>query len=265
MARRKKAGALVAVGAVALLGVLAYSTHQDLSKPQVKVADAGGGPLPGSPAPPAPYAISTLGPIGTAAQDPGGGGGGTGEPGTVGRPGIQGAQGSGSGQGFEGGGDTLYLSGVNLLDPNRSATTSGANTFPTLTGGLGGVLGPITGGTSATGCATQPDEVDYYAIPLKVESVGFNGAPNVHLRISGGGSVTATLYEESPNGDCLFRTSGTGGISGGVANFSMGGLGLEFSKGYTPVVVFRAPGGTHTISTDAANPSFIQFPNLHGV
>src|SRR4051794_30241668 len=130
MARRKKAGVLVAVGAVAVIGVLAYSTHAELSKPQAKVADPGGGHVPASPAPPPPYSVSTLGPIGTAAQDPGGGGGGTGVPGNVGPPGIQGAQGSGSAQGFQGGGDTLYLSGVNLLDPNRNAATSGSNTFP---------------------------------------------------------------------------------------------------------------------------------------
>src|SRR3954470_4688590 len=262
---RRKAGVLVAVGAVAVIGVLGYSTWSEVSTPTAKVADPGGGPVSQSPAPPPPYAISTLGPIGTAAQDPGGGGGGTGEPGNVGPPGIQGAQGAGSAQGFQGGGDTLYLSGVNLLDPNLNATTSGSNTFPTPLGALGGVVGPITGGTSATGCATQPDEVDYYAIPLTVESVGFNGAPSVHLRITGGGPITATLYEESPDGNCLFRTSGSGSISGGIANFSMGARNLEFSKGHTPVVVFRAPSGSHTISTDSSNPSFIRFPNLHGV
>jgi hypothetical protein len=262
---RRKAGPLVAVGAVAVLGLLGYSTYAESGGSQAKVADPGGGVVPASPGPPAPYAISTLAPVGTAGQDPGGGGGGTGEPGTVGPPGIQGAQGSGSAQGFQGGGDILYLSGVNLLDPNRAATTSGTNTFPTLTGGLGGVLGPITGGTSATGCATTPQEVDYYAIPLTVESVGFNGAPFVHLRISGSGPVTATLYEESPDGNCVRRTSGSGAISGGIANFSMGGLSLEFSKGFTPVVVFSAPQGQHTITTDSANPSYVRFPQLHGV
>src|SRR4051794_31938156 len=102
---RRKAGPLVAVGAVAVIAVLGYSTYTETGSPKTKVADPGGGVVPESPAPPAPYAISTLGPIGTAAQDPGGGGGGTGEPGTVGPPAIQGAQGSGSAQGFEGGGD----------------------------------------------------------------------------------------------------------------------------------------------------------------
>ena len=85
--------------------------------------------MPAAPPPEAPYAISTLGAIGTAAQDPGGGGGGTGAPGNVAPPAIQGAQGSGSAQGFADAGDTLYFSGVNLLDPNRSATTSGQTTF----------------------------------------------------------------------------------------------------------------------------------------
>jgi hypothetical protein len=261
---RRKAGPLVAVAVVAVVGFLGYSTMAESGGSGVKVADPGGGVLPESPAPPPPYSVSTLAPVGTAAQDPGGGGGGTGEPGNVGTPGIQGAQGAGSAQGFESGGDTLYLSGVNLLDPNRSATTSGSNTFPSLTGGVGGVLGPLVGGTEATGCADDPDEVDYYAIPLEVETVGFNGAPSVHLRITGGGTVTAMLYQESQEGSCELVTQGSGGVSGGVANFSMGARSLQFKKGYTPVVVFKAA-GQRTITTDSANPSFIRFPGLYGV
>ncbi len=259
-----KAGPLVAVGAVAVLGFLGYSTIAESGGSSVKVADPGGGSVPPSSPPPAPYSINTLSPVGTAAQDPGGGGGGTGVPGTVGRPDIQGAQGAGSPQGYQNGGDVLYLSGVNLLDPNRSATTSGQNTFPTATGGVGGVLGPLVGGTSATGCANEPDEVDYYGIPLTYLNIGFNGAPAVHLRISGSGPVTATLYEEK-DGACSQLSQGSGTISGGVANFSMGARSLSFRKGYTPVVVFKAPQGQHTITTDSANPSFIRFPNLFGV
>lgn len=265
MARRRKAAPLVAVGVVAVLGFLGYSTLAESGGSGVKVADPGGGRVPSSPAPPPPYAVSTLGPVGTAAQDPGGGGGGSGEPGNVGPPGIQGAQGSGSAQGFQGGGDRLYLSGVNLLDPNINAVTSGSNSFPTLTSGLGGALGSVVGGDSATGCARGANEVDYYAIPLTVESVGFNGAPSVRLRITGSGPVTATLYEEPPGGGtCQFRTRGSGTISGGVANFSMGSRKIAFKKGYTPVVVFSAP-GSHTITTDSANPSYIRFPGLYGV
>src|SRR3954468_1834529 len=137
---RRKAGVLVAVGAVAVIGVLGYSTWSETSTPTAKVADPGGGPVSQSPAPPPPYAISTLGPIGTAAQDPGGGGGGTGEPGSVAPPAIPGAQGSGSAQGPGGNDGRLYLNGANLLDPNRSSVTSGSVTVPSPLTGIGGIL-----------------------------------------------------------------------------------------------------------------------------
>src|SRR4051794_19402956 len=156
MARRRR-GLLIGVAGVAVVGGLAVATFS-ASGSQVKVADAGGGSVPGASPPPAPYAIHTLGGIGTAAQDPGGGGGGTGVPGNVAAPGIQGAQGSGSAQGSEVSGDTMYLSGVNLLDTNRGGVTSGQNSFPNPGTAGTPILGPIAG-TSSTGCATTPDSV----------------------------------------------------------------------------------------------------------
>jgi hypothetical protein len=265
---KRKAAPLIAVAGVVVVGALAYGTFAE-SGGQVKVADPGGGAVPPSPAPPAPFSISTLGPIGTAAQDPGGGGGGGGTPGNVGPPGIQGAQGSGRPQGFEGGGDRLFLSGVNLLDPNQSAATSGENTFPTPLAPVGAVGGPLLGGAtgqSATGCLTDAQSVEYDAIPLKIETVGFSGAPRVHLRISGGGLVTARLMQQAPNdGPCQTIASGSGGIAGGITDFSLSNRSnFQFSQGFTPVLVISSP-GTHTISTDSFNPSFIRLPGLRGV
>ncbi len=266
MAKRRKAGPIVAVAGVVLVGALAYSTLSDGGGKKTKVADTGGGAVAASPGPPAPYAISTLGAIGTAAQDPGGGGGGTGLPGTVGNPAIQGARGSGSPQGAGSGGDKLYFSGVNLLDPNPSAATSGETTFPSPGSGIAGAVAPVTG-SSATGCATSADEADYYAIPLKIETVTFNGTPRVHIRISGAGPVTATFVQQAPNnGGCVPITSGTGGISGGVSDFSLGGVGsFRIRQGYTPALVIAAPNGSHTISTDPGNFSYLELPGLTGV
>jgi len=266
---KRKAAPLIAVAGVVVVGALAFGTFAESGGSSVKVADPGGGAVPPSPGPPAPFSISTLGPIGTAAQDPGGGGGGGGTPGSVGPPGIQGAQGSGRPQGFEGGGDRLFLSGVNLLDPNQSATTSGDNTFPTPLAVAAAPVDPLLGsgtGQTPTGCATDPQSVDYYAIPLKIETVGFSGAPQVHLRITGGGSVTVRLMQQAPNdGPCQTVASGAGGISGGIADISLSGrTNFQFTTGFTPALVISAP-GSHTISTDSFNPSFIRLPGLSGV
>jgi hypothetical protein len=261
---KRKATPLFAVAGVVLVGALAYGTIASGGS-KVRVADPGGGPVPASTGPEPSLAVSTLPPIGTAAQDPGGGGGGGGGGGNVAPPAIQGAQGSGGAQGVVGGGDTLYFSGVNLLDPNRAATTSGNNTFPTPQAAAGGILAPVTGGTSATGCATDPNSVDYYAIPLKIEHIGFTGAPHVHLRITGSGPVTATLFQQAPNGACQALTSGSSTISGGVANLTMGSLGrFSFTPGDTPAIVVTSP-GSHTLSTDSQNPSFLELPGLSGV
>src|SRR3954468_9879369 len=111
MADKKGVGPLIGVAAVVLVGATVKGCANAAQDP--KKLDVGGGQLPAAAGVEAPYSVSTLPPIGTAAQDPGGGGGGGGRPGTVGPPGIQGAQGSGSAQGFQGGGDKLYFSGVN--------------------------------------------------------------------------------------------------------------------------------------------------------
>lgn len=267
MAKRRKAGPILAVAGVVVVGALAYSTISDSGGgKKMKVADTGGGAVAASPGPPAPYAISTLGAIGTAAQDPGGGGGGTGVPGSVGNPAIQGARGSGTPQGAGSNGDRLYFSGVNLLDPNPSAATSGETTFPSPGSGIAGAIGPVTG-PSSTGCATSADEADYYAIPLQIETVTFNGTPRVHVRISGAGPVTASFVQQAPNnGGCVPIASGTAGISGGVADFSLSGVGkFRFRQGYTPALVIKAPNGQHTITTSPDNPSYLVLPGLAGV
>jgi hypothetical protein len=259
---RRKGGPLLAVAGVALVGAIAYGTVTSGGSSPV-VADRGGGPVPASSPPEAPYAISTLGAIGHAAQDPGGGGGGTGVPGNVGPPGIQGAQGSGTGQGFADSGDTLYFSGVNLLDPNRSATTSGQTTFGGP--GIGTVAGALPGGSSAVGCASPPQETDYYAIPLR-NVVTFRGNPRVHLNISGGGSVTALLYQQTSSKQCQVVGQGTAPIRGGIADVTLGVGGHDFPVGVTPTVVIRAnDGSSHTISTSSGNPSYLYLPNLQGV
>jgi hypothetical protein len=264
---KRKGGIIIA--AVAVLGVVAVATVLDSGGlKEVRKADAGGGAVAASPAPPAPYAISTLGAVGTAAQDPGGGGGGTGVPGQVGGPAIQGAQGAGGAPGIGSSGDTYYLSGVNLLDPNRSATTSGENTFGpglgTAVGGVGTVLNGVGagGGGSATGCATPPD-VDYYSTPFRIPT-GFRGTPRLHLRISGGGTVTASVVAKTANDSCVQVTSGRGDISNGIADFSLGGRNYAFPLNSTPVLVISAP-GQHTISTGSDNPSFLTLPGLYGV
>jgi hypothetical protein len=262
---RKRGKGIIVLAAVAVLGVVGYATLSESGK-TVKTAESGGGSVPASAGPPAPYSISTLGPIGTAAQDPGGGGGGTGVPGNVAPPGIQGAQGSGGAQGRGGNDGKLYLNGTNLLDPSRSSVTSGQVTVPNPLTSVGGVVS-VPGQASSTGCAKDASSADYYAIPLKVETVGFSGTPSVRIRISGAGSVTVRLEQQTPDGSsCQTISSGSGTISGGVASFSLTRRnGFQFSRDYTPALVISAPAGSHTISTDASNPSYIALPGLSGV
>jgi hypothetical protein len=259
---RRKGGPLLAVAGVAVIGALAYGTLSSGSS-SMKVADPGGGNPTASAAPPAPYSISTLGPIGTAVQDPGGGGGGTGAPGSLGVPGIQGAQGSGSAQGYQDAGDTLYFSGVNLLDPNRSATTSGQNVFGGP--GVGGVLAGLPGSGSVTGCAQPPQQTDYYAIPLR-NDVTFRGNPTVHLNISGGGTVTALLYQQTQSEVCQLIGTGIAQISGGTANVTINVSSHRYPTGDLPALVLQANDGQqHTITTSSGNPSYLHLPNLTGV
>ena len=137
---RRKGGLLIGVAGVAVVGALIYGVSSGGAS-TTKVADPGGGPTSGPSPKSAPYAISTLGPIGTAAQDPGGGGGGTGAPGLRGDPGHPGRAGIRVRAGQSRPAATrLYLSGVNLLDTNRSAdhqrrrTRSRASARPGLAG-----------------------------------------------------------------------------------------------------------------------------------
>jgi len=260
---KRKAIPLLALAGVFVVGALTYGVISD-SSGSVPTADPGGGAVPAPSGPPAPYAISTLSPVGTAAQDPGGGGGGSGPPGFVGPPGIQGAQGPGSAQGPGAVDPHLYLSGVNLLDPQRSAVSSGENTFPSPATTIGGILGPVAGGTDTSGCATTANSTDYFAVPLRIETSGFSGTPQVHLRISGGCGVQVTLFQQSPGGACQPVTSGSGTIYGGVANVTLGARqNFTFSKQFTPSLVVTTTGaGQHTISTTSADPSFIFLPGL---
>lgn len=261
---KRKAGPLLAVAGVAVVGALAFSTLSDGGGSKTTVADTGGGAVLASPPPPAPFAISTLGAVGTAAQDPGGGGGGTGVQGQVGPPGIQGAQGGRGAPGYQDGGDTLYFSGVGLLDPNRSATTSGDNVFGGP--GVGGVLGALGGQSdSSVGCAKPPQQTDYYAIPLRNDAT-FSGNPKVHLRISGGGSVTALLYQQLPDKSCQLIGQGSSGINGGIADVTLGVGGHTFPNGVLPALVIQAnDSASHTISTSNQDPSYLYLPNLTGV
>jgi hypothetical protein len=260
---RRKVGVPLAVAGVVLVAALAYGTFFSGGS-NVRVVDAGGGATPAASAAEAPYAVATLPGIGTAAQDPGGGGGGGGNHGTVGPPVIQGAQGAGSLPGTAGSGDVLYFSGVNSLDPNRSATTSGDNTFPTPGAAGGAVAAPVLG-TSATGCATDAQSVDYYSIPVKIETVSFTGAPRVHLRITGAGPITVRLFQQTQDGGCQQITSGSSTISGGTTDVGLGSRGrFQFTKGATAAVVVSAPMGSHTLSTSSADPSFVTLPGLTG-
>lgn len=262
MAKRRKAGPLFGVAGVVLVGALVYGTLFS-GPPTVKTADTGGGAVPAASGEPAPYAISTLPPIGNAAQDPGGGGGGTGEPGAFGGPAIQGAQGSDPAPGFADAGDTLFFSGVSTLDPNRSATSTGDNTFGGP--GLGTVTGPLPQSDDTTGCAKPPQETDYYAIPLR-NVVTFQGNPRVRVNISGGGSVTVSLYQQLQDDTCQLIGSGTAAIRGGVADLNLGVSSHRFPVGVTPALVIRAnDGAQHTITTSSQNPSYLNLPNLNGV
>ncbi|MDQ1647962.1 MAG: hypothetical protein QOG60_19 [Frankiaceae bacterium] len=264
MAKQKVVPLLIVAG-IATAGVLAYGTLTDEGASKaVRVADPGGGPVAASPPPPAPFAISTLGAVGTAAQDPGGGGGGTGPPGSVGNPGIQGAQGGRAASVVHGTGNTLYFSGVSTLDPNRSAATSGQNTFGGP--GVGSATGPLGGSSaSSTTCKNPPQETEYDAIPLR-NNVTFSGNPRVHLNISGGGSVTALLYQQLSNKSCQLVGQGTAGIGGGTADVTLGVGGHTFPTGVLPVVVLRAnDGASHTVTTSNQNPSYLLLPNLTGV
>lgn len=260
---RRKVGSLLAVAGLAVTGVLAYGAFFSGGS-TVRTVDTGGGAAPAASATESPYPVHALPATGTAAQDPGGGGGGGGTYGNVGPPAIQGAQGAGNRTGPVGSGDVLYFSGVNTLDPSRSSTSSGDNTFPTPGGAGAGLAAPVAG-TSATGCATDPQSVDYYTIPLVVETVSFTGAPRVHLRISGGGPVTARLFQQTHDGDCQLLTAGSSTISGGIANVTLGSRGVtRFAKGATAAVVVTAPMGSHTLSTSSDNPSFLTLPGLTG-
>jgi hypothetical protein len=262
----RKLGPVVMVAGVVIVGALAYGSFAEQGK-TARAVDTGGGTVPAAAGPVAPYSVSTLPPVGFAAQDPGGGGGGGGRPGNVGTPAIQGAQGAGAPQGTQGGGDTFYLSGVNTLDPSRSAVTSGENTFPTPTGTVGSVLAPAAGGTSTSGCSSDPQSVEYDWVPLTVQTVGFRGTPRVHLRITGGGPVSARIVQfSSPDrgGSCQTLSTGSGSIAGGIADFSLSPRSLTFSRGSTPGLVISAPVGSHTISTSNQNPSFLRLPGLFG-
>jgi hypothetical protein len=262
---KRKLGPVVAVVGVVVVGALAFGVFSETGQ-SIKTADAGGGALPAAAAPEAPYSINTLPPVGSAAQDPGGGGGGGGRPGTVGTPAIQGAQGAGRAQGLESAGNTMYLSGVSGLDPNRSSVTSGETTFPTPVSAVGTVLDPVPGQASASGgCSSDPQSVEYDWVPLTVQTVGFSGSPHVHLRISGGGPVSARLVQFDSGGSCQTLSTGSSTISGGIADFTLSPRRVTFARGFTPALVITAPTGPHTVSTSNQNPSFILLPGLFGV
>jgi hypothetical protein len=181
----------------------------------------------------------------------------------VGPPGIQGAQGPGSPQGYADAGDVLYFSGVNTLDPNRSAVSSGQVQFGGP--GLGTVTGSLPGSDSTTGCAKPPQETDYYAIPLR-NVVTYTGNPQVHLNITGGGTVTVLLYQQTQSEQCQLIGQGTAPISGGTANVTIGSASHRYPVGDLPALVVRAnDGASHTISTSSGNPSYLHLPNLKGV
>lgn len=254
MAKRRKAGVLFYVAGAALMGAIVVGAVTSGGGSSKKVADPGGGPLAPPTAPPAPYAISTLAPVGTAAQDPGGGGGGTGEPGNVGPPAVQGAQGSGRSQGRGDPADILYFNGVSTLDPTLSAITSGEVEIG------GPPLDTLPGDDSSTGCARPPRETDYYAIPLRSPET-FSGNPQVHLVISGGGTVTVTLFQELNGEDCQALGSGTAPIRGGVSDVTLGIRGHTFPVGANPTLVIRVNDEeVHTLRTSQQNPSYLFLP-----
>jgi hypothetical protein len=90
----------------------------------------------------------------------------------------------------------------------------------------------------------------------------------VHIRITGGGPISARLVQfRSPDqgGQCQTLSTGSGTIAGGIANFTLGARSLTFSKGFTPGLVITAPAGPHTITTSAQDPSFLVLPGLFGV
>ena len=132
--------------------------------------------------------------------------------------------------------------------------------------GVGSVIGGLGGqDDSTTGCGKPPQETEYVAIPLR-NVVTFSGNPRVHLNITGGGTVTALLYQKTSSDSCQLVGQGTSGIGGGTADITLGVGGHSFPIGVTPVVVLRAnDGASHTITTSSQDPSYLLLPNLTGV
>ena len=253
--KRRRALALTVVTAV-VLTAFAYGL---IGKPfggqgTVRVADAGGGP----PAPPsaraAPVEVSTLSPVATAQQDAGDSEGGADQPRQQPRPEALGPLAPQNPPAFEALGPQLYLSGTNLIEPNRSVVSAGR--IQVDSSGFG--FQPSGG---VTGCGVL-GAADYYAIPLR-NPVSYSGSPRVHLRFDGAGPVFVTLFQQDPDSErCIPVASGTGTPRGGVVDLILSGSGHTFPVGLLPGMLVSGHG---ILSTDAADPSYGLLPGLTGV
>ena len=250
--------AILVVAGVVVVGVAAGTRCRGRVE-DPRPPTRGGGAMPAPSARPAPYAIRRSAPIGTAAQDPGGGGGGTGAPGHVAPPGIQGAQGSGSAQGPGGNDGRLYLSGVNLLDPNRSAATSGQRHDPEPAGRRGRCpRSRPRPGVRATGCATDAQSADYYAIPLRSRPSASAARRACASAISGSGPVTVSSSSRPRTGAAARRSR-----SGNGTDLAAGSRLQPQPPGRLPVLPRLHPGAGHLAPRVAHHQHVPERPQLH--
>jgi hypothetical protein len=252
-ARRKQALGGTLVAAV-LLGGFAYGiVRKPFGQGPGAVADAGGGPVRPGVAGTAPYAVRTLAPVGVAEQDPSGGEGGAAAPGHQLPPAVLGPVPVPPVPAYQPLGPVLYLSGSNLIDPNRSAVSSGEVSVASSGSGF-------RSDGQLTGCGV-PGAADYYAIPLR-NPVSYSGPPRVHARFSGSGPVVITLFEQHPDGRCVEVASGRGTPTAGTLDLTLSGTGHTFAVGMLPGVLISGHG---VLRTDAADPSYGVLPGLTGV
>ena len=73
------------------------------------------------------------------------------------------------------------------------------------------------------------------------------------------------MQQTPDKSNCVGVSSGSGQISGGVADFSLSSPGkFQFGHDYTPALVISVL-GSHTVTTSSENPSYVALPGLYGV
>jgi len=157
----------------------------------------------------------------------------------------------------------LYLSSVDLPQPNQSAVAGGDAVVkpedPTSSGlpaGLGGTgIGDLSCGS--------PNSARYTAIALP-SPLQFTGTPSVHLRTSstGTGTFTVQLMDGSAGANQTCRPVATGSTSrssgDAIVSLSLSRSAGGIPAGDTPLLVVTVAGsGQATIHSMSANPSYV--------